>query len=70
MGPYIADFLCTEPALIIELDGGQHTQAVEKDQQRTLYLEARGYRVLRFWNNEVLQQGNEVLEEILRAVRL
>lgn len=69
VGPYIADFLCAEPALIVELDGGQHAEAVAKDQGRTLYLEAQGYRVLRFWNNEGLQEGEEVLEEILRALR-
>ena len=50
--------------LIIELDGSQHLDQIEYDQQRTLYLESLGYRVLRFWNNEVASQIDRVLEVI------
>jgi very-short-patch-repair endonuclease len=53
VGRYIADFACPARKLIIEVDGGQHT--VEADADRTAFLEAEGYRVLRFWNNEVLR---------------
>jgi very-short-patch-repair endonuclease len=51
--PYFADFACREAMLIIELDGGQHDKS-KSDTIRTAYLNARGYSVLRFWNNEVL----------------
>ena len=65
LGPYIVDFLCKEKHLIIELDGGQHADAVEYDNQRTQWLEKRGYRVIRFWNNEVLTNLEGVAEVIL-----
>jgi very-short-patch-repair endonuclease len=64
IGPYIADFLSLEPKLIIELDGGQHAEQQEQDNQRTRYLQALGYRVLRFWNHEVLNDLDAVLEAI------
>lgn len=51
---YIADFVCLEKRLIIEIDGGQHNEN-QKDIERTLYLESENFRVIRFWNNEVLQ---------------
>ncbi len=57
--PYVADFACLEAKLIVELDGGQHSE--EKDARRTAFLEAKGFRVLRFWNNEVLQNLEGVL---------
>jgi very-short-patch-repair endonuclease len=66
IGPYIADFLSLEPKLIIELDGGQHAEQQEQDNQRTRYLQALGYRVLRFWNHEVLND----LEAVLEAIRI
>ena len=50
IGPLVADFLCADAMLIVELDGGQHDE--EADAARTAYLESRGYRVLRFWNND------------------
>lgn len=66
--PYIADFVCLEQCLIIELDGGQHADALSYDTARTAFLEQQGFRVLRFWNNDVL--GNLVagLDEVLRAL--
>ena len=68
VGPYIADFVCTEKGLIIELDGGQHAERKVYDAERTRYLEETGYTVIRFWNNEVLQNTEGVLETILREL--
>jgi very-short-patch-repair endonuclease len=68
IGSYIADFLCMEPKIIIELDGGQHLEQQGYDEQRSRYLQSVGYRVLRFWNNEALQEIEAVLEAIRLAV--
>ncbi|MGJ7525670.1 endonuclease domain-containing protein [Variovorax sp. GB1P17] len=69
IGPYFADFACLEAKLIVELDGGQHVDAALCDENRTRFLEAQGYRVLRFWNNEVLTQTDAVRERILQALQ-
>jgi very-short-patch-repair endonuclease len=61
IGHYFVDFVCVELALIIELDGGQHAERVAADEVRTAFLEARGFRVLRFWNNDVLGNLGGVL---------
>ena len=66
IGPYVVDFFCPAKKLIIELDGGQH--ATRDETNRTRALEAMGYLVLRFWNNDVLQNTEGVLEEILNTV--
>jgi very-short-patch-repair endonuclease len=66
--PYIADFACLELGLIVELDGGQHNENRVKDEKRTRYLEARGYRVLRFWNTDVMRNIDGVVEVIARAI--
>jgi len=63
--PYIADFVCIEKKLIIEIDGGQHAESLEKDNERTKYLENKGYKVIRFWNNEVISSMDAVLDTIL-----
>jgi very-short-patch-repair endonuclease len=63
IGPYIADFVCREVGLIIELDGGQHADSA-RDEVRTAYLNAEGYGVLRFWNNDVLTNRDGVLRTI------
>lgn len=68
VGPYVADFLCIEARLIVELDGGQHGAQVEKDALRTKALEAAGFTVIRFWNNDVLANTEGVLETIRLAV--
>ncbi len=60
--PYIADFCCVEKKLVIELDGSQHS--VEVDATRTACLEAHGFHVLRFWDNDVLLRTDSVLEAI------
>ena len=68
VGPYFADFACREAALIIELDGGQHAEH-QKDLRRTAYLNAQGYSVLRFWNNEVYANRDSVLQAIIDVAR-
>jgi len=68
IGPYIADFLCPDAGLIVELDGGQHGEQMAYDEARTRKLQEEGYRVLRFWNNEVLKNTDSVLEAILEAL--
>jgi very-short-patch-repair endonuclease len=68
IGTYIVDFVCVEKRLIIELDGGQHLDNQNYDMARTDWLNAHGFKVLRFWNNDVLQQTSLVIEDILRAL--
>jgi very-short-patch-repair endonuclease len=68
IGPYIVDFLCVEAALVIELDGGQHADAKDYDSARDRFLRSRGLTVLRFWNNDVLQRTESVLEVIVRTL--
>ncbi|WP_291865854.1 DUF559 domain-containing protein [Bradyrhizobium sp.] len=63
IGPYFADFASHQLKLVIEVDGGQHAQ-LASDETRTRCLEANGYRVLRFWNNEVLENMSGVLAAI------
>ena len=67
-GPFIVDFVCLESRLVIELDGGQHADDVAYDQRRDAWLAANGYRVLRFWNNEVMQNLPGVLERIRESL--
>ena len=67
IGPYIADFCCLERGLIVEVDGGQHTP--KRDSRRTRFLAAEGFRLLRFWNNDVLGNLEGVLLVILEALR-
>ena len=64
VGPYVVDFLCVSASLVIEADGGQHAERAVYDGERTAYLEARGYRVLRFWNNDVMQNIEGVMQAI------
>ena len=66
IGPYFADFASHGAKLIVEVDGGQHS--AERDAARTTFLQAEGYRVLRFWNNEVLQNLDGVLAMIAKAL--
>jgi very-short-patch-repair endonuclease len=70
IGTYIVDFVCFEKKIVIEVDGGQHgTESIrQKDAERTLWLEGEGFRILRFWNNDVLTNMEGVLEIIKRAV--
>ena len=68
IGPYIVDFACPAEKLVVELDGGQHADAGYDDEARDKWLEQRGYRVLRFWNNDVLAETQAVLQSILTAL--
>ena len=65
---YVADFAALEIKLIIELDGSQHIDNKEADEIRTGFLQREGYKVIRFWNNDVLLRLDDVLEFILQAV--
>lgn len=66
-GPYFLDFLCQEARLVVELDGGQHTDQAAYDARRTAFLERSGLRVLRFWNTEVMSNRDGVCVTILLA---
>jgi very-short-patch-repair endonuclease len=70
IGNYIADFVCREKKLIVEVDGGQHMTAVAYDQQRTKDLEALGYKVVRVWNNQVFNNIQGVMEHILSLLEI
>ncbi len=63
IGPYIADFVCIEQRLIVEVDGSQH--GGEKDARRDEWLESAGFRIVRVWNNDVVHRVNDVLAAIL-----
>jgi very-short-patch-repair endonuclease len=67
IAPYIVDFVCLEEALIVEADGGQHADSTS-DRERDAHLRRRGYRVLRFWNNDVLENPSGVFELIYAAL--
>jgi very-short-patch-repair endonuclease len=71
IGPYFADFACHESRLVIEVDGGghaEHDRAIA-DEVRTKFLTSRGYRVLRFWNNDVLKETEAVMTAICDALK-
>jgi len=68
IGGFIADFVCPQAKLIIELDGGQHAERSEYDAARTSRLEAMGYRVLRYWDNDVLLRLESVVDDIFRRL--
>ena len=68
IGRYVVDFVCLEKKLIIELDGGQHAENLEYDQARDAWLHSQGYTVLRFWNNEMMDEMEGVLERIRLAI--
>ena len=68
IGPYIADFACLSRKLLIELDGGQHAERHVYDEKRDNFLQEKGYRVLRFWNNEIFENCFGVLERVYEAL--
>jgi very-short-patch-repair endonuclease len=72
IGNYFVDFISFDEKLIIEIDGGQHNESptIEKDAQRTMWLESEGFHVLRFWNNEVLLNLNGVLLKIQEVLKM
>jgi very-short-patch-repair endonuclease len=61
---YIADFVCIEQKVVVEIDGGQHQEQVEYDERRATFLQKQGWQVLRFWNNDVLNNLEGVLSVI------
>jgi very-short-patch-repair endonuclease len=70
IGRRVVDFACPSRKLVIELDGGQHSIAHDSDEARTAELERHGYRVIRFWNNDVLGNTAGVVETILRELEV
>lgn len=68
IGPYIADFACIDQSVVIELDGGQHQDQVAYDERRTAFLRMHGWKVLRFWNNDVLHNLDGVLTKIVEVL--
>ena len=69
VGRYIVDFVCLEQRLVIELDGGQHFENVEYDEKRTGLLAPAGYRVVRYWNHDVMHRFDEVVADVCRQLR-
>jgi adenine-specific DNA-methyltransferase len=67
VGRFIADFMCYSARLIVEADGGQHCESAH-DERRTAWLEAQDFRVLRFWNHEILTQRREVMDRLHAAL--
>ncbi len=68
IGPYICDFVCLEARLIVELDGGQHAQQAAYDIRRDDFLRSQGFRVLRFWNDDVQREIESIIETIHEAL--
>ena len=68
IGPYFADFCAIKQRLVIELDGAQHAELSQEDEIRTSFLKSRDYRVLRFWNDQVLADIEEVLSAIDKSL--
>ena len=64
IGPYVLDFACLETKGAIELDGGQHARQEEYDFARTAWLQSQGFRIVRFWNNQIFQETDAVLRKI------
>jgi adenine-specific DNA-methyltransferase len=69
LGPYILDFVCLEAGLVIEIDGGQHSEQQAYDQARTARIETQGLNVIRFWNHEVMNETSAVLEKIWQTLQ-
>ena len=71
IGNYIVDFVCPEAKLVIEIDGGQHNfpENVKFDEVRTRYLNELGYKVIRFWNNEIYENIDGVLSKLLEEIK-
>jgi len=67
IGKYIVDFVCLEKKIVVELDGGQHFDQIERDKKRDQWLKEQGYNVIRFWNHEFLENQTEALELIVNC---
>ena len=74
IGPYFGDFCCLEAQFVVEIDGGQHADAANRDAARTAYFAAHGFRVIRFWDDDVLLRTDAVLEaigmELMRTIEV
>ncbi|MGE5563426.1 MAG: endonuclease domain-containing protein [Bacillota bacterium] len=68
VGPFVCDFVCRERGLVVELDGGQHAERTAEDARRTAFLEREGLSVVRFWNNDVFDNLDGVLQLILASL--
>jgi very-short-patch-repair endonuclease len=68
VGPHVVDFINFEKRLIIEIDGGHHALQKERDNERDCWLEEKGFEVLRYWNNEIIDNIDGVLEAILKKL--
>jgi very-short-patch-repair endonuclease len=69
IGNYVPDFVCIKKKLIIELDGSQHLEQTEHDEERTAYLQSQGYKVIRFWNNAVMKDIEGVMLAIQNEIK-
>ncbi|WP_268810797.1 endonuclease domain-containing protein [Tistlia consotensis] len=69
IGPYIVDLVCLSGGLVVEVDGADHARDIEADDARTRFLASHGFRVIRFWNHEVLQNPEGVCTAILQALQ-
>ena len=68
VGPFICDLMCRQAMLVVELDGSQHGERARQDEERTRFIESEGFRVIRFWNNEVMENLDGVLARILEVL--
>ena len=68
IGKYVVDFVCYQKRIVVEVDGGQHSKESSKDEERDRWFQKEGYKVLRFWNNDVLTNTDGVLEVIMKNV--
>jgi very-short-patch-repair endonuclease len=68
VGPYICDFACVEARVVVELDGSQHAEQSDYDARRDSFLRSSGFRILRFWNNDILSRTAIVLETVYEAL--
>ena len=68
IGKYIVDFVCFKRRLIIEIDGSQHMQQKDYDEERTVYLQSKRFKVIRFWNNEINLEFSAVMERIYKEL--
>ena len=71
MGNYIVDFICKEAKIIVEIDGGQHNEPenIKADEERTKFLEQLGYKVIRFWNNEIYENIEGVIKKLEQEIK-
>jgi adenine-specific DNA-methyltransferase len=67
-GPYVCDFICLEASIVVELDGSQHVERSDYDTRRDAFIRSYGYRVLRFWNADVIERTENVVETIFAAL--